>query len=77
MQDINAGQKTGELTLKEAHELRKQEASIARKKAKMKGKNLGRLSGDDSSELESDLNKVSLTLNKYRLEKRVSSPGNK
>jgi len=73
MQEINAGQKSGELTLKEAHILRKQEAHIARKKAKMKAKNLGRLSSDDITDLEKELNKVSIDLNKYRLEKRVSN----
>jgi len=72
MQEINKGQKSGELTQKEARMLRKQEATIARKKAKMKRKNLDRLSSEDINELEEDLNKVSVDLNKLRLEKRVS-----
>lgn len=77
MQEINAGQKSGELTLKEAHSLRKEEAEIARKKAKMKGKNLGKLTSENISELEEDLNKVSVELNKLKLEKRVTSPQSK
>jgi hypothetical protein len=72
MQEINAGQKSGELTVKEARGLRKQEAAVARKKARMKSKNLGRLSSEDINELEEDLNKVSVDLDKLRLEKRVT-----
>lgn len=77
MQDINAGQKSGELTVKEAHGLRKMEANIARKKAKMKVKNRGRLTPENLSELEGELNEVSVELNKLRLEKRVTSAGGK
>ncbi len=72
MQEINAGQKSGELTIKEAHCLRKKEANIARKKTKMKAKNLGHLSNNDINDIEKDLNQVSLDLNKYRLEKRIT-----
>lgn len=72
MQDINQGQKSGELTLKEAHDLRKLEAGIARKKARMKAKGRGVLTDDDLNDLEKDLNKVSVDLNQYKLEKRVT-----
>lgn len=75
MQGINAGQKSGELTVKEARSLRKMQAGIARKKAKMKGENLGRLTPENTSELEEELNKVSVELNRLRLEKRVTSAG--
>lgn len=73
MQDINAGQKSGDLTLKEASALRKDLSHVSRKKAKMKFKlpPNGKLSSEQEAEIESDLNKVSSDIHKTKLEKRA------
>jgi len=71
MKDINAGQKAGELTLKEAEKLRSDLADVSRKKAKMKAKANGKLTADDKLKLESDINKISTDIRKLKLEKRL------
>ncbi|MBX9723136.1 MAG: hypothetical protein K2X81_17165, partial [Candidatus Obscuribacterales bacterium] len=60
MQEINAGQKSKELTVAEAKKLRKDLSHIARKEAKLRraSKQNGKLSPDDASNMESQLNKV-------------------
>lgn len=74
MQDINAGQKRKELTLKEAKSLRKALANVARDKKQLKAKTQnGKLTAENNSQLEADLNKVSEDLKKYQLEKRVDT----
>ncbi len=75
MQDINAGQKSKELSVNEAKKLRKDLSHIARKQAKQKraSKNKGKLSAEDTSNMESHLNKVSADLHKTKLEKRVKT----
>lgn len=75
MQDINAGQKSKELSLDEANKLRKALSHIARKKAQMKrtSKLNGALSTDEESKMESQINKVSSDLHKIKLDKRVQS----
>lgn len=74
MQDINAGQKRKELTLKEAKSLRKALASVARDKKAMKSKNEhGKLTAENTSQIEADLNKISEDLKKYQLNKRIDT----
>lgn len=70
-QEINQGQKSGDLTLKESEDLRNQEAKIEAKQLKMKAKNGGKLSYDNENTLEKDLNKLSLKIQKLKLAKRV------
>ncbi len=74
MQQINAGQKDNQLTVKEANKLRKDLSHVARKKAKMLGKTNRKLSEQDRAELISDLNDISNNIHKLELEKRVTSP---
>jgi len=72
MSDINEGQKGNQLTKKEADRLRSDLADVARKKKKMKEKaDGGKLTADNKSELEGDLNKISVNIKKFKLEKRV------
>jgi hypothetical protein len=72
MQDINEGQKSGELTLKEAKKLRGDLADIAHRKHLMKGDNAGKVSDEDKNKIEGDLNKVSAKIKKWELDKRVT-----
>lgn len=69
--EINAGQKSGDLTAKEADALKEQAAKIEAKIVKMKAKNDGKLSFDNENTLEKDLNKLSMRIQKLKLEKRV------
>jgi len=71
MQEINAGQKSGELTVKEAKKLREDLADIAHRKHLMKGDNDGKVSDVDKNKIEGDLNKVSAKIHKLELAKRV------
>ncbi|MBU6453710.1 MAG: hypothetical protein KGS72_18160 [Cyanobacteria bacterium REEB67] len=71
MQEINEGQKNGELTVKEAKKLRSDLADIAHRKKLMKGDNDGKVSPEDRNKIEGDLNKVSAKIKKLELEKRV------
>lgn len=71
MAQINRGQRTNELTLKEANNLRDKLFDIMDKQDAMKEVNGGRLSYDDITELERDLNKVSNKLHKKQLSKRI------
>jgi len=74
MQQVNAGQKSNQLTLKEAKKLRKDLANVARKKAKMLSKTAGRkLNAEDKAKLKSDINEISENIHKLELEKRVQS----
>ena len=66
---VNAGQKSGELTLKEADDLRNNSEID-----KYKSKNGGKLSYANENVVEKDLNKVSLKLTKKELSKRVDKP---
>ncbi len=70
MQEVNAGQKSKQLTLKEANKLRKALANVARKKKKMLGKSGKKLTAADTEELKSDINKISENMQKLELEKR-------
>ncbi|MBA3856135.1 MAG: hypothetical protein C0507_04425 [Cyanobacteria bacterium PR.3.49] len=72
MADINEGQKGKQLTKKEADRLRSDLADVARKKKKMKEKaENGKLTDANKNDLEADLNKISVAIQKYKLEKRV------
>jgi hypothetical protein len=59
MKDINAGQKSGQLTVKQSEKLRRDLAQVARKKKKMKSKENGKLTAEDTQALHSKLNQVS------------------
>lgn len=69
---INSGEHSGELTKKEADGLREDMSDMANRINKMKDKNGGRLSYADEGKLEKNLNKVTLKIEKLRLEKRVT-----
>jgi len=71
MQEINEGQKSGSLTVKEAKKLRSELADIAHRKHEMKGDNDGTVSEKDKLKIEGALNKVSTKIHKIGLEKRV------
>lgn len=78
MKNVNEGQKTKQLTVKEAQNMRSELADIARTKAKMKRKNEdNKLTSSNKIDLEKDLNKVSVEIKKLRLEKRVDALENK
>ena len=70
MREVNAGQKSKQLTVKEASKLRKELAQAARKKAKMLAKADRKLSIDETAELKSDVNKISDKMHKLELEKQ-------
>lgn len=69
--DIDKGEKSGELTAKEAKALREDSVDISNRMAKMKVENNGKLSAADNNKLEKMLNKLSLRIQKLELNKRV------
>lgn len=75
MQDINNGQKSKELTVKECTKLRSDLADVARKKKKALAKNKQKLTPADIIGLEEDLNKISVAITKLKLEKRTQVLG--
>jgi hypothetical protein len=75
MQDINKGQKSKELTVKECTKLRSDLADVARKKKKALAKNKQKLTPADITVLEEDLNKISVAITKLKLEKRTQVLG--
>ncbi len=68
---INRAQRSGELTLAEANELRDQNRSIREKENKMMSKNGGRLSYADINRIEERLNDLSNRIHRKSLSKRV------
>ncbi len=68
---VEAGQKKNELTAKEANGLNGDLDDITSSIEKMKSKNAGKLSYKDEGKIEKRLNKISLTLSKKELAKRV------
>lgn len=66
MQDINSGQNSGALTAQQSKKLRKSLANVARTKAKMKAKQNGTLSADDTAKLQS---RIDTARDKIRSEK--------
>ncbi len=73
MKDIDASEKSGELTFKEAAALRKSGVKVTEKEARMKDKNGGKLSYKNITEIEGDLNKISNKNHKQQLQKRVQN----
>jgi hypothetical protein len=71
---VNAGQKSGELTLKEADSLRNKLSDVNNRIDKYKSKNGGKLSYANENTIEKDLNSVSLKLTKKELAKRTAKP---
>jgi hypothetical protein len=69
--EIDADQKSGELTLKEAESLKKHLSKITEQETNWKNENGGKLSYANQEQLEKELNKISLTLKKKQLQKRV------
>lgn len=68
---INRMEKAGELTLKEARDLRDDNRDVWQKVNRMKARNGGKLSYKDIAEVEKDLNRISNRIHKKALEKRV------
>jgi len=77
MKDINAAQKKKELTDKEAKKLRGDLADVARKEAKLRGKNNKQIPIEDQAKLEKALNTVSVDIKRLALEKRVDVANDK
>ncbi|HEY9773086.1 MAG TPA: hypothetical protein V6C81_04690 [Planktothrix sp.] len=59
MKDINAAQKSGDLTVKDSEKLRSELARVARKEAKLKLKRNGTLTPDDIAKMQKDLDALS------------------
>jgi hypothetical protein len=69
--EIDAGQKSGDLTLKEATKLKDEASGISECIEKCKEKNAGKISIPDQNKIEKSLNKLSLNIQKKKLQKRV------
>lgn len=69
--EIDQGQRSGDLTLKEADNLRHEQAKINSRIAEMKAKNGGKISYEDQNKLEKMLNQLSVSIKKKKLAKRV------
>lgn len=69
--EIDQGIKSGDLTSKEGEKLKNEAADISERIAKAKNKNDGKISVPDQSKIEKDLNKLSLNIQKKKLQKRV------
>ncbi len=67
MQDVNAGQKSGELTAKQSRKLRKNLANVARKKAKMKISGAGKVSAEDTAKLQDRIDNTSSKIREEKL----------
>jgi len=70
MQEVNAGQKSNQLTPKEAEKLRKDLSHVAHNKAKMLAKSDRKLDAADTATLKSNINQVSDKIQKREQEKR-------
>lgn len=68
---INRMEKAGELTLREARNLRDDNQDVWQKVRRMKARNGGKLSYKNIAEIEKDLNSISNRIHKKALEKRV------
>ena len=68
---VNKGEKSNELTKKEADKLRQRLSDLSEKIEKEKSKNGGKLSYKDEGKAEKALNSISLELDKLELNKRV------
>ncbi len=72
-QEVDAGQRANELTLKEANGFRDRLAGVTSDIAKDKAKNAGKLSYKDEGKIEKSLNSISVDIQKKKLEKRVTA----
>lgn len=70
---VDVAFKANELTEKEAAKLTDELTDIAEAIEKAKAKNAGKLSYKDEGKAEKRLNKVSLSITKYQLNKRVTA----
>ncbi len=68
---IDKAYKDNQLTLKEADNLKGKIKSVKEEEEKMKNKNGGKLSYEDNTTLEKDLNKISDKLHRKMLDKRA------
>lgn len=68
---VNKAERAKELTFKEAQNFRDDLAEIQEDKEKMTCKNNGKLSYEDENKLEKKLNRISTSIQKHKLEKRV------
>ncbi len=68
---INRMEKAGELTLREARDLRDDNQDVWQKVSRMKARNGGKLSYKNIAEVEKDLNSISNKIHKKALQKRV------
>lgn len=68
---VDAAYKANQLTLKEADNLKSKLSDVKDEEVKMKQKNGGKLSYENLTKLEKDLNKISEKLQHKMLEKRV------
>ncbi len=73
MQEIDAGQKSNQLTVKEANKLRKDLSNVARKKTKIIAKTDSNLTATDAAILKNDVDKISIQLHKLEEVKGGSS----
>jgi len=73
MQEVNAGQKSNQLTVKEANKLRKDLAHVAHEKAEMIAKNGGKLNIADTMKLKAEINDINNNIQKLELEKRTQN----
>jgi hypothetical protein len=70
---VDKGEKSNELTKKEADKLRSRLSDVDDKIQKAKDKNGGKLSYKDEGKIEKILNSISVDLDKEELDKRVQS----
>ncbi len=68
---INRMEKAGELTLREAKDLREDNQDVWKKVVRMKEKNGGKLSYKNIADVEKDLNRISNRIHSKALAKRV------
>lgn len=68
---INRMERAGELTLREARDLRDDNQDVWQKVHRMKARNGGKLSYKNIAEVEKDLNRISSRIHKKALAKRI------
>lgn len=71
LKKINRAERSGELTHKEAVGCRNKRSDIIAMEGRMRNRNNGKLSYADINKVESELNKLSLRIQKKALAKRV------
>ncbi|MBX9687183.1 MAG: hypothetical protein K2X27_10805 [Candidatus Obscuribacterales bacterium] len=70
---VDKGEKSNELTKKEADKLREKLLDVNSRIDKMKLKNGGKLSYKDEGKIEKELNDISIDIQKKELDKRVTA----